>query len=125
MDVSRVVKQLKERYPGKKIIKIPEDNPKEILCEIEPTSEHPDYSVAISVIDKSIPHCHRKTTEVYKIIKGKLTVVKDGKKHVLNKGDKLEIKPGETHYAIGSETWIKVYSNPGWILKDHILINRN
>ena len=62
MQVKRVVSQLKLKYPGKKIIMNNRNRPTEIVCEIEPTREHLDYSRAIAVIDKSLPHYHQKTT---------------------------------------------------------------
>ena len=120
MNGLKVINELKKRYPNKKIIKNDKDNPTEILCETEPSSEHPEHSLVVSVIDKSIPHSHKKTTERYKVVKGKLRVYKNGKEFVLNEGDELKINPGETHWAEGDETWIECYSKPGWTLEDHL-----
>lgn len=122
MNHKQVINQLREKYPKKAIFSLPDDNPTEILCEIEPTSEHPEYSRAISIIDISAPHYHEKTTETYKVIKGTLKVVVDGLVHELEKDDELTIKPRSVHYAIGNETWIECYSEPGWIPDDHILV---
>jgi len=122
MDSKRAIEELKKKYPGKKIIKNDEGNPTEILCEIEPSSEHSEYSMAVSIIDKSIPHSHKKTKETYKVIKGTLKVYKDDKEFILNEGDELVINPGETHWAKGNETWVECYSEPGWIFEDHILV---
>ena len=63
MDSKKVIDELKRKYPGKKIIKNGEDNPSEILCEVDPSTNHPEYSLAVAVIDKSLPHSHKKTTE--------------------------------------------------------------
>lgn len=63
MNVKKVIGELQRKYPGKPILKNIEQNPTEILCEIEPTENHPDYSVTIAVIDKSILHYHKKITE--------------------------------------------------------------
>jgi len=123
MNSKKIVEELKKKYPGKKIIKFPEDNPTEILCEIDPATNHPEKSVAIAIIDKSEPHYHKKTTETYKVIKGNLSVVIDGQKNKLEEGGSLSIKPRDIHYAIGDETWVKIYSEPGWIPEDHILVN--
>ena len=41
MNTKNVVNQLKSQYPGKPIIKNSKVEPTEILCEIEPTKEHP------------------------------------------------------------------------------------
>lgn len=121
MDKAKVVSELQQRYPGKSIICLPESNPTEILCEIDPTSIHPDYSVAISVIDKSSEHVHKITTEEYEIVKGVLTLYIDNDKHILNQGDKIIIKPDQKHWAEGKETWIKATSHPGWTPEDHLL----
>ena len=121
MDVAKVVKELKKEYPGKTIIKSPPDNPTEIICEVEPTSDHPERSLAVAVVGKSPLHYHKKTTEIYKAIKGKLIVYRNGKKHKLKEGNRITIKPGEIHYAEGNEVWFNTYSKPGWTFEDHIL----
>jgi len=115
MDTEEVIKELSNKYPGKKIIKIPEDNPTEIICEISP-------GIVISVIDKSESHYHKEMTETYEILKGSLDVYKDGDKQILVTGDRIVIEPGVVHYAIGDETWIKVIANPPWTPEDHILM---
>lgn len=122
MNVNKIIQTLKKKYPGKKIIKNIDQSSSEIMCEIEPSSEHPDYSVAIAIIDKSKPHYHKKTKEVYKIIKGKLKIIKNKKVYNLKEGDGLEVNVGDIHSAIGNETWVEVTSNPGWNFKDHILV---
>ena len=122
MNKKRVLSQLQERYPDRSVIALPDDNPTEILCEVEPTSEHPEYSKAISIIDSSVPHYHEKITETYKVLDGSLKVVVDGIVHELDEGDELTIQPGSIHYAIGDETWIECKSVPGWIKDDHILV---
>lgn len=122
MNSQKVIQELQQKYPGKKIICLPENNPSEIICEIEPVSEHPDYSVVVSVIDKTAVHYHQKTTESYEIISGNLTLTVDGQKHEMKTGDALTIKPGQIHSAVGSETWIKCTSCPGWDFQDHILV---
>jgi len=114
MDIARIIKELSQKYPGRKIIKNNKENTTEIICEIEP-------GFAIAVIDKSEPHFHKKTTEVYEVIKGEISIYKDKRGYKLKKGRKLTIKPKEIHYAIGNETWVKVYSEPAWTPKDHIL----
>ena len=119
MNTEKVIKELSQKYPGKKIIKLPEDNPTEIICEINPAT---DQGVAIAIIDKSEPHYHKKTTEIYKIIKGRLVVFINNQEHELEEGDTLTVEPDELHYAVGNETWVEVYSEPGWTQEDHILV---
>jgi len=114
MNTEKVINELSQKYPGKKIIKNDEENPTEIICEIE-------SGLAVAVIDKSIAHYHRKTTETYEIIKGELIVYKNSIQYKLKEGDKLTINPEEMHYAVGNESWAKVYSKPAWTQKDHII----
>ena len=122
MNTKFVITNLQKSYPGKTIIKNNEENPTEIICEIEPTSEHPEYDVAIAVIDHSFPHYHEKSEEEYEVIKGKLVVTIDGKEFALRAGEKIIIYPGSIHSAVGRETWIKATSRPGWTPEDHILL---
>lgn len=128
MNAQAVIKALEKQYPSKSIFKNNQTNPTEIICEIEPTTDHPDYSIAIAVIDQSIPHHHRHTQEIYEVIKGQLTLFykvdlkSPYQSIVLKKGDKHTIKPGTYHYAQGSETWIKTTAHPGWTPEDHLII---
>lgn len=122
MNVTHVINELEEKYPGKKIIKNNEVNPTEIICEIEPSSEHPEYSRAIAVIDQSIPHYHIKSKEEYTILKGKLTLTVDGKEYHLSKGQKFIIHQIQQHSAKGDSTWVECKSSPGWKPDDHILL---
>lgn len=125
MNKQKILKELKEKYPEANIVLNNKQNPTEIICEIDPTSQHPDYSIAIAVINRSISHFHKITTEEYEVIKGKLTLTIDGKEHALNKGDKFVIKPNMIHSAEGNETWVKVTSKPGWTIEDHFLLANN
>src|SRR3989344_3446540 len=95
MNTKKITEELKKEYPGKNIIFNLEKNPTEILVEVEPASEHPEYSIAISVIDKTEPHTHHKTAEIYQVLKGTLTLVKNGRSTVLKEGEVDIIKPGE------------------------------
>jgi mannose-6-phosphate isomerase-like protein (cupin superfamily) len=122
MNTQKVIKELTSQYPGKTIVLNPEDRPTEILCEIDPSARHPAFSVAVAVIDRSTPHLHKMSTEKYEILKGTLTIFKDGEKNVLGVGDTIEIWPNEIHYATGNESWVKVTSRPGWTPEDHKLV---
>lgn len=118
MNVAKVIEELKKKYPNKNIIQ----NPGEIICEIEPTSDHSEYSKAIAVIDQSVQHRHLKSQEDYTVIKGKLILTVDGKEHNLPERQSFVIQPGQIHSAKRNETWIEVKSTPGWTEKDHILV---
>lgn len=122
MHAQKVIDELKKQYTFKKIVQNDKTNPTEIICEVEPTSEHPEYSVAIAVIDSSNTHYHTKATETYTVLKGILTIVKDGIEHTLKEGRSLVIRPGEVHQAKGNETLVHVSSNPGWTREDHIVV---
>jgi len=121
MNVRKVTEELKRKYPGNGIIMNDKDNPTEILCEVDPSSDHPDYSLAVAVIDKSQPHAHKRSKETYKVIRGNLVLCIDGKKYKLNEDEEMIIEPGKTHWAEGNETWVECYSEPGWTFEDHIL----
>lgn len=122
MNVQEVTDTLGRNHPGKKIIKLPEQNPTEIICELEPTSDHPEYSVAISVISSSEPHHHKTSTEEYRVVRGDVNLTVDGKIVVLHPGDSYIIKPGVVHSATGNTAVIRVTSHPGWTAEDHILV---
>lgn len=123
MNVSRIIEHLENKYPGKSIFKNNENAPTEIICEIEPATEHPSYSRAVAVIDKSTPHFHKETTETYKVTKGKLILFVNGERHVLKVGEELVIRPNLLHWAEGNEVWVECYSEPGWTSKDHIVVD--
>lgn len=121
MNAQIIIQQLQGKYPNKNIVKLPENNPTEIICEAEPTSEHPNYSKAIAVIDQSLPHFHTKSTEEYTIIKGTLIITKEGKDYTIPEGQSFIIYPMEVHSAKGDATWAEVISVSGWTPDDHII----
>ena len=123
MITQKIIQEIKKKYPGKAIILDPKDNPTEIVCEIEPTTDHPEKSIAIAVVGRSKPHYHKNSTEIYEAVKGELTVYKSGKKYVLKEGERLTIETGEVHNVEGDEAWFMTYSAPGWRLDDHIVVD--
>jgi len=122
MNKSTVIDQLKSKYPKTNIVCIPDNQPTEILCEVDPTSKHSQFSRAIAVIDKSAPHYHKRITETYTVKEGTLELTVDDKKFNLKPGEKFIIKPGQTHFAVGRQAWVECFSEPGWTPEDHILI---
>ena len=122
MNAKRITHELETQYPGKKIILLPPDDPKEIICEIDPASGHPQYNTAIAIIDSSAPHFHKVSSETYKVIRGELNLFLNGKKKVLKNGEEYTIQPYIIHWAQGNETWAQAYSAPGWTAEDHILV---
>lgn len=124
MDKAKIIKELKEKYPSKRIILNPPENPNEIICEIDPASEHPQKSAALAIVGKSKPHYHKKSKEIYEVVKGTLFVYKNGKRYTLKEKEKITIEPNIIHYAEGDEVWFLTYSKPGWTFKDHIVVNK-
>ncbi len=119
MIVKKILNSLREEFPGKAIIPNSENNPTEILCEIDPSVLHPDDSVAIAYIKKSEPHRHVKTVEIYEVEEGELDLYLDGVKKVLKKGQTYSINPGVIHWAEGEWVRIRATSKPGWTMEDH------
>jgi len=122
MNVQKILKAIDDKYPGKKTILDPPENPTEIVCELEPTSDHPEQSTALAIVGRSKPHYHKISTEIYEAVKGTLTVYKDGQKFILKEGEKITIKPNVIHHVEGVEAWFLTYSKPGWIFEDHIIV---
>lgn len=120
MNVDKVIKALKQKYPGKKIVINTPENPTEIICEIETGVEK---SLAVAVVDKIRPHYHKKLTEVYEVIKGTLIHHMGNLIRIINEGEKVTIPPGSVHWAEGKETWFFVRSTPGWTPDDHIVVS--
>lgn len=122
MDVKKIIDEIKRKYPGKTIVLDSKDTPKEIICEIDPSSDHPESSVALVVVGKSKSHYHIKSTEIYETVKGVLTVFINGHKFILREGEKITIKPKEVHTVESDESWFLAYSKPGWRSDDHIVV---
>src|SRR5688500_7239142 len=120
MTASGAIEYFRVTYPGKHIVALPEEDPTEIICEIDPADEHPEYGTAIAAIKASVPHYHKKATETYKVLRGDLKLFVDDQQHVLEVGDTFVIKPEQIHYAEGDFTLVEVVSRPGWTPEDHI-----
>ncbi len=118
MNTKKVVARLTKLYPGKNIVLNSPEFPLEVICELDAVSQ----THAIGVIDFIRPHYHKINTEIYEVIKGELIVYLKGETVLLKKGEKIKIKPHEVHSGVGKETWINVYSKPGWKLEDHIMV---
>jgi quercetin dioxygenase-like cupin family protein len=123
LNTKKIIATFTNMYPGRVIVKNPERNPTEILCEVEPTSKHPDYSVAIAVINKSQPHSHKIVPEIYTVIRGKLTLHVNEESIELNRGESHTVEPGSVHWAEGDETWIECLARPGWTPDDHFIVD--
>lgn len=122
MNSKEIVAQLHEEFPGKTIMELPSENPTEIICEVEPTANHPEYSVAVAVIDRSEQHRHDISEETYEAEKGEVTLFVDGKEQILGEGMSLVVQPRSVHRAVANGARVKVTSRPGWTPQDHILV---
>jgi mannose-6-phosphate isomerase-like protein (cupin superfamily) len=129
MNIVKIERAFKFKHPGRDIIMIPPENPTEIICEVEPTSEHPEYSVALVAIDSSEPHYHKLSTETYTVLKGALALKLSRKEVLLYPGISYVVPPNTVHSAegdrtIGDITIVEVTSRPGWTPEDHILVEQ-
>lgn len=122
MTIDQIVAQLAARYPNRNIIKLPENNPQEIICESDPAQLHPGWSKIVAVINSTKPHLHKKTTEEYKVISGSIKLKVDDQQYILQTGQSIIIQPHQVHSAEGDNSWIECTSRPGWTREDHILV---
>lgn len=113
MTAKEVIEYFHAAYPGKNIIALPEDAPTEIICEIDPSSEHLGRSMAVAAIKASAPHYHKRAVETYKVLRGELRLFVDDLQFVLGEGDTHTIEPGRVHRAEGDFTLVEVGSEPG------------
>ena len=123
--ISQIIKYLEATYPGKNIVLNRNKNGEvvEIICEIY---NGPDFSKAIAIIIKgSLLHYHKTLTETYYILHGQLRAWKNNKEYIIPKGETITFKPYEQHKTEGHLVWLEVYSQPGWQLNDHILVEFN
>lgn len=102
-------------YPGCRV-KAAEDK-QELVAEIRDR-------FAVAVIERSRPHFHLRTREIYRALKGTLLVACGGRGHVLREGESLAIEPGLVHHAraVGDPAWIEVVSEPEWSEDDHFVM---
>src|SRR3990172_10111436 len=111
MNKNKIIKKLSKKYPGKIIVENKTaDQVTEILCEIAPSINHPEWSRAIAIVDSTLPHHHSRIKETYKVIKGELIFHLNSKIKKLKQDDQIVIAPGVVHWAEGKETWIEVTS---------------
>lgn len=122
MNAEETIAELESLYPKGKIIRLPQEKPKEIICEIEPASSNPNKSLAVAVIDESARHFHFLAEETYIVEKGTLTLHVGEEKYTLSVGESFKIPPKIIHWAEGDATWVKVVSSPAWTSEDHILV---
>jgi quercetin dioxygenase-like cupin family protein/predicted enzyme related to lactoylglutathione lyase len=124
MDVKKIKTELEKQYPGKKIILNPSVKPGEILCLVDPADSHPAYSTLVAAIDETKPHYHQNSAEIYYVLKGKLELIVEGARYFLKESQYRVVPPGKIHFAKGKETWVLIYSEPGWQKDDHFEVKK-
>jgi len=121
----RILQVLREKYPGKEAFDL-DGRGLHFVCEVEPTTDHPEYDRAVEVIIQSRPHKHLKTTQEYTILSGTLELYVEDEVVALKLGDKYTIEPDTIHWAKSSdECWLEIYSTPGWTKEDHIVVTQD
>lgn len=113
---------LGREFFGKPIFLLPPDDPDNATEVVVEVSRDERESVAVALIDRSAPHMHYATTEVYIVEEGELTVYVNKVKHLLRPGEQLTILSGEVHWAEGDSTRVRVVARPPWTSADHVLV---
>jgi len=116
MDIKKITLQLKEAYSTAEIVLEPHENPKAVHAVTK--AQDGSSSVTVSVVDEIPAHHHKRTAEIYFVMKGSLTLFVNGETFILKEGDYHIVPPGETHWAQGNETWLEVYAEPGLVIED-------
>jgi mannose-6-phosphate isomerase-like protein (cupin superfamily) len=123
VDVQRTLAELSAQRPGSLIKQNAPDrkNVTELVREDPtPTSE---TSTAVAVIERSGRHRHVRMTEVYRVLRGELTLHVDGGTVVLRERDEFTIKPGVIHWGESDPrgpAWIEVVCTPAFSPEDLI-----
>jgi len=125
---TEMIEHLKERFPLGRFIALPSDNPTEVVCELN-RDEMMRWGLAVVMIGLSRPHYHRKTLEVYTVVRGTLdlylrknnTIVIES----LSCGRPFMVEPDTIHWAecVGIPSKVLVTSHPAWNEKDHFLVD--
>ena len=100
----------------------PPENPTEIICEFEPASEHPEYSIARAAIDSSEQHYNKLSSQTYAVLKGRLVLKLTKRDVVLYSGMSHVVPANTVHSAEAEGAIIEVTSHPGWTPEDRIYV---
>ncbi len=122
MDLQELLASLRHEFPGRNIVCIPPEEPKEIIVELD---RDESSSQAVALIKRSEPHVHHRITERYEVLSGRLILTTSFGITSLAPGDTYIINPESVHHAEsgdGSFTRVRVTSNPPWSPDDHILV---
>lgn len=121
--MNAIIHKLQQQYPGKAVIDLNGDG-KHMVCEIEPTSDHPEYDRAIEVIIASKPHKHNYTKQIYTILTWHLDLYVDQDQIFLSPWDTHTIDPWQVHRASSEDQCIvEIHSTPWRTPDDHIPVD--
>lgn len=114
-EIETIRAELLNEYPGCNVV-LSADK-----CEM--VAEISD-GLAVAVVERSVPHFHQETKEVYRVLRGILYVACAGRGRVLRQGDSMVIEPGESHFSqcTREPAWIEVQSEPPWSSRDHFIL---
>ena len=90
MNIEEIGEELVKTYPGCRV-KVAEHR-REMVAEVSD-------EFAMAVTERSLPHFHCKTREVYRVLRGTLAVACAGLGQVLEAGETIAIEPGQIHSA--------------------------
>jgi quercetin dioxygenase-like cupin family protein len=123
MNLQDVLRYFHKNYPNRNVVLLPKEQPTEIICEADPSSNHPAYNRAIAAIQKSAAHYHKQAVETYTVLKGKVVLYIDKERVELREGESHVIQPQQIHH-VESESFalVQVDSKPGWTADDHFLV---
>lgn len=98
---------------------------KEVVYEILVDTAKLGWNAVIADIQQSVPHFHKRTTEVYTVLTGQLEVFINDKSHILNPGDVITIPLNSVHWGRSlTDTPARIICTcvPAWCPEDHHIV---
>jgi hypothetical protein len=80
MDALRVAYELAREFPGARILNVSDNNPPELICELDSAPDHPEFNRTIAVIDRVPGNFNKKSTLSWRVLKGTLLLFPYGQK---------------------------------------------
>ena len=112
-------------FPDKNIVCLPDDDdPQEVIVELE-RAEDDSYSVAIALIQESLPHRNPGLVEAYLVEEGQLVIYIDEDMEILEQGGGLTFDADHVHWAIALSSEparVRVTSRPAWKPEHNVLV---
>jgi mannose-6-phosphate isomerase-like protein (cupin superfamily) len=114
---------LKREYPDLAVVGHPAEDPSEIFVETE-RNPATNSSMTVAIVERMARHRHQVSKELIVVESGILLMRINNRRHLLEKGESVEIKPGEVHsgVAMGQEpVRLRMTITPPWSYEDHII----